>query len=449
MKTHAHNRTRAWAGRQESRTRAALPQRQQSSLSNHVDFVDSLSPRAILRLPLADPTERGLFRIPDWLIIPSRDPATKMHVARQLQRTHGNAFLARALRSRAVRGQANEIKPAKYALTPIIQRAGFTSPKTSKLPASPAPWNDVWVGGNEQGVVFEVARNGIAVRVLRKYGQLGIKDWRTLVCGHDVWPNLPELRGRMEAAAAAVAAQNPRVIPDSAAAHRVKLVVFADSDTAYYVYKGSGAILFRTDFKPGDYTDAVVHELSHGLFEFHRVGATSGAPSAVPDEVLLAVESLYGELANTTKVPLPTAKFDPKNPPPLKGNGEQQAAGLVMFTDVLWAGSGGHPWEDAHELFASAYAGRLQAPELLTQIIAYYQQADPAIVLLAKKMFEALEQGANRKVGESGGTHITPIGDLIAKTTAEVGWAAEPQSMYRPVTESTYCLGAEEPELDF
>ena len=115
---------------------------------------------------------------------------------------------------------------------------------------SPAPWQDVWVGGNAQGVVFEVMRNGIPVRVLRKYEQLGIKDWRTLVCDHDTWPDLPDLRARMEAAAEAVAAQNPRVIPESAAAHRVSLVVFADSDTAYYAYNGHGAIVFRVDFKP-------------------------------------------------------------------------------------------------------------------------------------------------------------------------------------------------------
>jgi hypothetical protein len=330
-----------------------------------------------------------------------------------------------------------------------LPSTGFTPPETSELPASPAPWQDVWVGGNAQGVVFEVMRNGIPVRVLRKYKQLGIKDWRTLVCEHNAWPDPPDLRPRMEAAAAAVATQNPRVLPESAAAHRVSLVVFADADTAYYTYNGHGAIVFRVDFNPGDYSDAVVHELSHALLEFHRVGATPGSENAAPDEVLLAVESLYEELAKTTNVPIPTEKFDPKKPPPFEGGAEQKPAGLVMFSDMLWSGSGGHPWDDAHELYASAYAGNLQAPKVLKEIIAHYQKADPAIAPLAEKMFEILAKGATREAGDAAGTHVSPIKDLIAGTTAEIGWAAKPETMYKPVTESTYCKGTEEPELDF
>ena len=292
-------------------------------------------------------------------------------------------------------------------------------------------------------------RNGIPVRVLRKYKQLGIKDWRTLVCEHNAWPDPPDLRPRMEAAAEAVATQNPRLLPESAAAHRVSLVVFADADTAYYTYNGHGAIVFRVDFNPGDYSDAVVHELSHALLEFHRVGATPGSENAAPDEVLLAVESLYEELAKTTNVPIPTEKFDPKKPPPFEGGAEQKPAGLVMFSDMLWSGSGGHPWDDAHELYASAYAGNLQAPKVLKEIIAHYQKADPAIAPLAEKMFEILAKGATREAGDAAGTHVSPIKDLIAGTTAEIGWAAKPETMYKPVTESTYCKGTEEPELDF
>ena len=345
--------------------------------------------------------------------------------------------------------QRHEIERVGRAL-PLIQRAGFTPPKTSKLPASPAPWHDVWVGGDAQGVVFEVVRDGIPVRVLRKYGQLGIKGWRTLVCEHNAWPDPPDLRTRMEAAAAAVATQNPRVLPEPAAAHRVALVVFADAETAYYAHKKRGAIVFRIDFNPGDYNGAVVHELSHGLFEFHRVGATPGSENAAPDEVLLGVELLYEELAKTANVPIPTEKFDPNKPPPFADGAEQKPAGLVMFTDVLWSGSGGHPWDDAHELYASAYAGNLQAPKLLKEIIAHYQKADPAIAPLAKKMFQILAMGATRKTGAATGTHVSPIEELITDdTTAQVGWAAEPETMYQPVTESTFCISTEKPELDF
>ena len=165
--------------------------------------------------------------------------------------------------------------------------------------------------------------------------------------------------------------------------------------------------------------------------------------------MLLAVESLYDELAKTTNVPIPTEKFDPKNPPPLEGGGEQKPVGLVMFSDVLWSGSGGHPWDDPHELYASANAGNLQAPQLLKEIIAYYQQAHPAIAPLAEKMFEFLAMGATREAGDAAGTHVSPIKDLIAGTTAEIGWAAKPETMYKPVTENTYCKGTEEPDLDF
>ncbi|MDH3445534.1 MAG: hypothetical protein OEN50_16530, partial [Deltaproteobacteria bacterium] len=223
------------------------------------------------------------------------------------------------------------------------------------MPTNPAPWHDVWVGDNQQGVVFEVVSGGIPARVLRTYKQLGIVNWRALVCERDAWPDLPDLRTRMEAAAAAVGTQNTRVIPEPAAAHRVQLVIFADFDTAYYVYKGHGAIVFHVDLNPGNFNDVVVHELSHGLFEFHRVGETPRAEIAAPDEVLLAVESLYRELSGTKNVPIPTQKFDPQHPPPLEGEGQRAPAGLVMFSDTLWSGSGGHPWDDPHELYASAY----------------------------------------------------------------------------------------------
>ena len=122
---------------------------------------------------------------------------------------------------------------------------------------------------------------------------------------------------------------------------------------------------------------------------------------------------------------------------------------MVMFSDTLWSGSGGHPWDDAHELYASAYAGNLQAPELLREIIVYYQQVQDTISPLASEMLKVLDLKEKRDVKETTGTHITPIADLVADKPAEIGWTAEPETMYQPVTESTYCKDAEPPDLGF
>jgi hypothetical protein len=402
------------------------------NISNRLDNTEALARRLVsavhqISRSVGQPDHRhqnSRFELSGRLL-----PPGSVNALLQLQQYYGNRYVRRVL---GLTGAG------------VIQRASFTPPKTSKLPASPAPWHDVWVG--QVGVVFEVVRDGIPVRVLRKYEQLNLKDWRTLVCEQNAWPDPADLRTRMVAAGEAVAAQNPRVIPESAAAHRVHLVVFGDYETGYYPYKGHGAIIFHSSFNPDDYNSAVVHELSHGLFEFHRIGATPEAPGA-PDKVLLGVESLFEQLKRTAKVPIPMQKFDPQNPPPLQGEGDQEAAGLVMFTDVLWAGAGGHPWDDAHELFASAYAGNLLAPELLREIIAHYQKADPAIAPLAEKLLMILVNGASRDVGDSTGTHITPSKSL--PEIAEIGWTAEPETMYQPVTESTYCMGAEQPDLGF
>jgi hypothetical protein len=75
-----------------------------------------------------------------------------------------------------------------------------------------------------------------------------------------------------------------------------------------------------------------------------------------------------------TSYPEPTAKFDPDRPPPLAGGG--RAAGLVMVTDTLWSGSGGHPHAGPDEFFASALGAFLSNPGLQQKIFAHYAKAD-------------------------------------------------------------------------
>jgi hypothetical protein len=100
----------------------------------------------------------------------------------------------------------------------------------------------------------------------------------------------------------------------------------------------------------------------------------------------------------------PTGKFDPKAPPPVKDGA--QPAGHVMVSDTLWSGTGGHPWENADEFFASAYGGFLRAPALLKASIAFYAKLDARIAPLASDLLDLL--GKVGKPKELGALKRTP-----------------------------------------
>jgi hypothetical protein len=61
-----------------------------------------------------------------------------------------------------------------------------------------------------------------------------------------------------------------------------------------------------------------------------------------------------------------------------------------MVADVLWSGSGGHPWQGPDEFFASAYGSWRHDPELLKQSIAHYAKKDKRITDFGKELLELL-----------------------------------------------------------
>ena len=159
-------------------------------------------------------------------------------------------------------------------------RTGFTPPETSELPASPAPSQDIWVRSATAGSgLRSTAEWHPCAGCCASTSSFGIEDWRTLVSSTTL-RRTADLRPRMEAAAEAVATQT-RGCFQVGGCPRVSLVVFADADTAYYTYNGHGAIVFRVHFNPSNYSDAVVHELSHAS-QFHGVGGDSGERNAAP-----------------------------------------------------------------------------------------------------------------------------------------------------------------------
>jgi hypothetical protein len=138
-------------------------------------------------------------------------------------------------------------------------------------------------------------------------------------------------------------------IPKEQATLRVALMtVLGDrSGNAYQIANGKGLIvLSEDDFDAGTFPATLAHEASHAIFEFHSVA--KAVEDGKPDSLALRVADLYVRLKSTTAVPDPTAKFDPRHPPPLRGSGTEAAnhlAGLLMVMDALWAGEGEHPWQ--------------------------------------------------------------------------------------------------------
>jgi hypothetical protein len=303
------------------------------------------------------------------------------------------------------------------------------------------------------GIIGEIVEAGVTVRLAKSYKDLKMvgrfgNDYEAYECGAHDSPPIPDLAARMRKAATKVAEMNT-YIPDGAAPQRIALVMVSGSETIvttasrYVLVGGKGAVeLSIADFE-GDLDSSLAHEGAHAAYEYHLVGKQPGG--RVPDPLALKVADVFVRLKQTPNVPVPTAKFDPKNPPrltPTEGN-TVQPAGLVMVFDTLWSGTGGHPWENADEFFASALAGFIQEPALLRQIIAHYQVAHEGIGAAAKELLELLAivknpaelekltGPAEPAAAERGIQEITPAQDITADATT-LGWLIDPSQMPSP-----------------
>jgi hypothetical protein len=315
-------------------------------------------------------------------------------------------------------------------------------------PQTYGPWSKVWIG--HTGVLGEVVEAGVTVRIFMKYDDLGIKkrpESQAYECGkHDLVP-IPDVVKKMKKAAQIAAGIN-KSLPTTAVAQRVALIaIFGGSaENAYRTAGGQGLIvLARDDFDAGTFDSTVAHESSHAIFEFHSVAGNTDASARVPNPLALRIADLYQRLSATKPVPIPTARFDKKSPPALTADKDtsSRAAGIVMVTDTLWSGSGGHSWDGVDEFFASAYAGFLRQRTLLANIVEFYEKHDPAIRPLATELigllatvdqpqkYRAVERPKQPQAAQATLDAVSPPVEFT-KTHRSAGWFIDPSTMPSP-----------------
>ena len=264
--------------------------------------------------------------------------------------------------------------------------ADFLTPSPALLafpPQSYSPWSKVWIG--HAGLIGEVVDAGVTVRIFMTYEELGIEHkpgFQGYECGEHDMPPIPDVVNKMKKVAQKTAEMNKK-LPETATAQRVALVMIYGVDGhAYRSAGGQGLIVLgRNEFDAGNFESTILHEGSHAIFEFHSVRGSKDVSTRTPDPLALRIADLYAKLSATKDVPEPTAKFNKKSPPPLiveesASTAKTYPAGTVMVMDVLWAdSSGGHPWHAVDEFFVSAYGAFVQQPDLLREIIKYYEKA--------------------------------------------------------------------------
>lgn len=340
-------------------------------------------------------------------------------------------------------------------------------------PQTYSPWSKVWIG--YAGLLGEVVEAGVTVRILLNYDDLGIKtspNYQAYECAKHDLPPITEVVKKMKKAAQ-IAAEMNKQLPATATAQRVAMIIiFGDhTNSAYRSANGQGLIVLgRDEFDAGIFESTVTHESSHAIFEFHSVAGRADVSARLPDPLALRIANLYVQLSATKPVPEPKAKFDKKSPPPLtvKGGGDTHAAGIVMVTDTLWSGAGGHPWHGVDEFFASAYAGFLGQPALLGEIFKFYEGHDPAIKPLATELLSLLPTvDKPKKYGElkppnNAQAATQTLGAVSApveftKDHYAAAWFIDPSTMpspdkincsVKPVTDEDInkILGGDEPE---
>jgi hypothetical protein len=308
----------------------------------------------------------------------------------RLQQLHTSREETAAARAGAERLAHQGEEPGRW-----LGKADLLRPVPALLAYPPqkyAPWTRVWIG--HPGLVGEVVQSEVTVRVFKTYEELGVSSERTsesvaYACGTHQTATITAQAKRMKAIADQAAKLNAK-LPAGVAQRIAMVVIFGDASSAgYRTHQGRGLmVLDEESVDKGTYADTLAHEGAHAIFEFHATAGGRNAAARVPDPLALRVADIFARLASTKLVPGPTGKFDPKAPPPVKDGA--QHAGHVMVSDTLWAGTGGHPWSDADEFFASAYGGFLRAPALLKASIAFYAKVDPKIAPLAKELLELL-----------------------------------------------------------
>jgi hypothetical protein len=312
------------------------------------------------------------------------------------------------------------------------------------------PFDQVWIG--HDAIVGEIVASGITVRVALPYAAIGIdplggRPGREFHCGKHDRPPIPDIVKKMVDAAQITAKLN-KDLPAGAKPFTARLVgVAPDAASAYRVANGKPVIIMKmAELVGGQYPDTLAHETSHALYEFHSVAADAKKRTA--DPYALRVADLFVRAQATKDVPRPTTKFDAARPPPLEYDPATSVttpapAAVVMVTDTLWAGEGGHPWDGPDEFFASAYAGFLKARELQKQIFAHYGKAEPAIARIAKELLELLgmatEAGKLAKLKPpkppaEAARAIERAGAPtdISRDVTVVGWAIDPTTMPGP-----------------
>ena len=397
------------------------------------------------RLPAGTPawTEAGHVHLglPSLFMTPAERWRMLRHEAvHRLQQLHTSRE-----ETAAARAGAERLAQQGEELGRWLPRADVLRPVPALLAYPPqqyAPFTQVWIG--HAGLVGEVVQSQVTVRTFSRYEDLGVSSKQTseanaYACGTHQAATITAQVKKMTEVADATANANAK-LPAGVAQRIALVVVFGDASSAgYRTHQGKGLmVLDKESFEKGAFADMIAHEGAHAIFEFHATAGGGKAGARVPDPLALRVADLFARLATTSLVPAPTGKFDPKAPPPVKDGA--QPAGHVMVSDTLWSGTGGHPWENADEFFASAYGGFLRAPALLKASIAFYAKLDARIAPLASDLLDLL--GKVGKPKELGVLKRPPKPAAAEQELAKVnpppefrsggGWLLDPSTMPGP-----------------
>lgn len=313
--------------------------------------------------------------------------------------------------SNAARNHAENI-----ATNPGLADANALSVAAPEMLAFPPQTYDGWsqVHLGAENLFGEIVDSGITLRIAISYNELGIAEVtkkdsigdmemdmivksKSAVyhCGpHPFKPIAPYI-DRLKKVAAVVKKVNAKIPAGSM--WKTDLVVMApNTNEAFRIANGKGLLeLDSNNININFILDSVAHETSHGVFEHHAAAGDTDQYKRVPDNFALSIADLYVQLQNTKDVSIPTKKFDPDIV--LASSSGGKPAGLVMVMDMLWSGSGGHPWDGVDEFFASAYGAYIQNQSLLKKIIDRYAAYDPAIKPLKAVLLNLLQMTGDTK----------------------------------------------------
>jgi hypothetical protein len=340
------------------------------------------------------------FGVHSLFATPAEQEAMERHeVGHALQQAVGEVDERPAARSRAER------EAHRFASQQGMRRLSGRAVPTlmAHPPQKRKPFDHVWIGNSS--IIVEIQVSGIAVRAERSYKAIGVgklnapkynktlgtavkqmTDEKFFLCNKPPLNRLNKLAEQMKKAGKLTAELNQK-IPTGGAKHRVALVLVTDMEApGYRTAGGKGLIVVKESDIKGS-LNTVRHETSHAIFEHHSLGKKN-----VPDNLALQIADIFNELAQTKRVMIPKKKFSARKPPNTAPQKQGRPAGLVMVSDTLWSGTGGHPWDDVSEFFASAFAGYVANKRLLQRIVQYYiKKADGQIKGPSERLFRLLD----------------------------------------------------------